>query len=335
MKKRQPEAEIDEQYEQLQAMVIGFQRSRIVLTAAELDLFTVVGEGETTAAEVADAIGTDLRATDRLMCALCALGLLRKTNDRFWNTPVSSRFLDRNSAEYMRNLGHRSNLWETWSTLTDAVRSGRTVLRRDLVTCDEEWLESFIAAMHFRARGRADAMVSGLDLRSVKRVLDLGGGSGVYAMAFARARDDIEVEVFDLPQVTPLTQRYVEEDGLDGQVTTRSGDYRSDPIGAGFDLVFLSAIVHANSPEENRALIAKCVEALNTGGRVIIDDFVMSEDRTRPGHGAIFALNMLVGTAAGDTYTESEISDWLTGAGITRVQRQETPFGTTQMIGWK
>ena len=335
MRKQRKRTEFQEEREQLQSTAVAFQRSRILLTAVELDLFTAVGEGEKTAGEVAAVAGTDPRATDRLMNALCALGLLKKSNGRYWNTPHASRFLVRGSPEYMANLAHFGNMWETWSTLTEAVKTGRTVLVRDLAGQDVGWFKSFIAAMHYRALERADRIVSGLDLSGIRRVLDLGGGSGVYAMAFARAGEGMEVVVFDLPAVVPLTEGYVRDAGLGDRIGIVAGDFRKDPLGGDYDLIFVSAIVHANSPDENRALVAKCSEALNPGGRIVIQDFIMSEDRTRPVHGAVFALNMLVGTARGDTYTESEVRGWFDAAGIARVVRYETPFGTTQMIGWK
>jgi predicted O-methyltransferase YrrM len=313
----------------------GFQRSRIILTAVELELFTAVGEGEKAAAEVAVAIDADPRATERLMNALCVLGYLKKTGDRYWNSPDAARFLVKGSPDYMGGLAHTNHLWDSWSTLTDAVRAGHTVHIREPAGRDEDWFEAFIAAMHYRARDHAEQLVAAMDLSGVHRVLDLGGGSGVYAMAFAGAVKEIEVVVFDQPQVVPLTERYVREVGLSDRITALSGDYRKDPMGGGYDLVFLSAIVHSNSPEENTDLVAKCVGALNPGGRVVIQDFIMAEDRTRPAHGALFALNMLVATARGDTYTEAEVKGWFGAAGITRIVRQETAFGTTQMIGWK
>ncbi|HMK38339.1 MAG TPA: methyltransferase, partial [Bacteroidota bacterium] len=126
---------------------------------------------------------------------------------------------------------------------------------------------------------------------------------------------------------------YVEREGLSGSVDTVAGDYLKDDLGKDFDLVFLSAIVHSNSPEENAELILKCARALRPGGAVVVQDFIMDEERVTPLHGALFALNMLVGTASGDTYTEGEVSAWMKGAGLSGVSRQGTPFGTSQIVG--
>jgi O-methyltransferase domain len=112
-----------------------------------------------------------------------------------------------------------------------------------------------------------------------------------------------------------------------------AGDYERDDLGQGFDLVFLSAILHSNSPQGNRDLIQKGVAALNPSGQLVVQDFIVDEGRGGPPFGVLFALNMLVGTEAGDTYTESEVQQWMLEAGLTRVARQDTPFGTSLIVG--
>ncbi|MDP3789539.1 MAG: methyltransferase, partial [Candidatus Omnitrophota bacterium] len=114
-----------------------------------------------------------------------------------------------------------------------------------------------------------------------------------------------------------------------------AGDYNNDDFGKGYDLVFLSAVIHKNSPEQNRALIRNSACALRGNGRIVIQDFIMGEDRTRPQWGAFFALNMLVATESGDTYTESEVRAWLKEAGFTGIVRKDTKFGTALIIGKK
>lgn len=316
-------------------MAVAFQKSRVLLTAYELDVFTVVGERNRSSAEVAQALGTAGRATDRLLNALCALGLLEKRAERFSNTPLAFRSLVRGKPDFMAGLKHVAHLWETWSTLTQAVRQGRSVVARPVDERGTEWLRAFIAAMHWRACQHAPDVVAALDLSGVSRVLDVGGGSGAYAMAFVRAKADLTAVVFDLFNVIPLTEEYIRQAGLSDRVKTVVGNYEVDPLGSGFDLVFLSAIIHSNSPDQNRALIRKGVEALTPNGQLVVQDFIMDEDRTSPAFGALFALNMLVGTEAGDTYTESEVRHWMEEAALRRIARQDTAFGTSLLVGRK
>ena len=316
-------------------LAYGFQSSRILLTAYELSVFTALDDAKKSSGEVAAAIGTDPRATDRLMNALCAMDLLVKKNGRFLNAPIAARYLVSGKPDFMAGLMHTAHLWTTWATLTDAVRAGSAVaIKRSVNKRGDVWLSAFIAAMHDRASKQASGIVSRMDLSGVSRVLDVGGGSGAFAMAFAEANRGITATVFDLPNVIPLTKKYVKQSfRAFHRVKFRTGDYLIDDLGKDFDLVFLSAIVHSNSMNENRNLIKKCSTALRRHGQVVIQDFIMNKDRTSPTHGAFFALNMLVGTKSGDTYSESEVRSWMEEAGLAEITRQDTPYGTTQIIG--
>ncbi len=323
----QDEMSIDE----IKRTAIGFQESRIILTAVELDLFSVLGKEMMTSTEVARSLGTDERATNRLMNALTAMGVLRKIESSFSNTEATARYLDRESPDYMAGLLHSAALWKSWSKLTQVVKEGEPAERER----DERDLKSFISAMHERAQNTAPKIVEMLDLSGVNEVLDVGGGSGAFSMTFVRSKRDIKATVFDLPDVIPLTRKYVQQEGLDDRIDTLAGDYKVDDFGRGYDLVFLSAIVHINSSEENQELIKKCANSLNPGGQVVVQDFIMDESRTTPGFGAIFALNMLVNTPSGDTYTESEVKGWLENAGLKSIERKDTRTVTSLIIGRK
>ncbi|MFB3852344.1 MAG: methyltransferase [Vicinamibacterales bacterium] len=314
-------------------LAMAFQRSRPLLTACELDVFTVLSDEWRTAEEIAAAVDADARATDRLLNALVALGLIYKANGRFANTPLAARFLVRGRPDFMAGLQHTSNMWDRWSTLTSAVRQGGAVGQEPIADRGQDWARPFIAAMHWRGRQQAPSVVNLIGVDGVGRVLDVGGGSGIFSMAFVRAAAGINAVVFDLPAVVPLAKNYIETEGFAAQVSVEPGDYLTDPLPSGFDLVLMSAVIHSNSPEENRLLVRKAAAALNSGGRVAIVDWVMSEDRTEPAIGALFALNMLVGTSAGDTYTESEVRRWMTDAGLTDILRREAPAGTSVMVG--
>ena len=321
--------------ERVRGLATAFQGSRVFLTAVELDLFSVLQDEERTSAEVASAIDASPRATDRLMNALVALGLLEKRGARFRNTPDGRRLLVRGRPEFMANLAHSNHLWDTWSGLTGVVRTGRPVPRGPIDSRGDDWLRSFIAAMHWRGGEAARAVLPLIDLEGVSRVLDVGGGSGVFSMAFVRQSAGVNAVVFDLPSVGPVARNYIRTAGLDGAIEVVEGDYTRDDLPGGFDLVFLSAIIHSNGPDENARLIAKAAKALSPGGRVVVVDWVMTPDRTAPAQGALFAINMLVGTDEGDTFTEAEVRAWMSEAGLARISRRDTPLGTTLMTGWR
>jgi len=317
----------------LRDLAMGFQQSRVLLTAVELRVFSLIGDAGLTSAELAGRAATNPRATDRLLNALCAMRLLAKRDGRFWNTPESRRYLDDGSPEYAAGLGHTASMWHTWSGLTDAVREGRPALRAAINDRGDAWLKPFIAAMHYRAAQQAPGVAALVGLDGVDRVLDVGGGSGAFAMAFAAKKPGLVAVVFDLPAVLPLTREYIAAADLTCCITTAVGDYLVDPLPAGFDLVFLSAVIHSNSAPENAALVKSCAAALNPGGRVAVVDWVMDEDRISPPAGAFFALNMLVATDHGDTFTEAEIRGWMAGAGLEPGPRIDTGSGTSIVIG--
>ncbi|MGE4296982.1 MAG: methyltransferase [Desulfovibrionaceae bacterium] len=319
--------------EDISAIAGAYQRCRVLLTAFELGVFTAIGGAALSARKVAERIGADARATERLLCALHVMGLVVREGGLFRNTAVSARCLCQGGDLYMSGLGHMARQYERWATLTPAVRAGGAVVPqgRD----DDQGREAFIAAMHARALETADALVARIGMDGVARVLDVGGGSGVYAMAMCRAASRVRATVFDLPQVTPLTRRYVAAGGFEARIGIVEGDYREAAFGEGFDLVFLSAIAHINSPEVNRSLLRRAYAALVPGGRIVVQDFIMDADRMRPAMGVFFALNMLVSTDAGDAYTEAEIRGWLEDAGCVGVERVETGPNTTMLIGHK
>lgn len=319
----------------LMEIATAFQKSRVLLTAFELDLFSALGNKRLDSAEVARMIGADAHATERLMNALCAMKLLHKDEGLFSVSTPAQKFLVKGQPGYMAGLAHTANLWNTWGTLTDAVRAGTAVEKASVAEHTDAWREAFIAAMHYRAMWHAPSVVSLLDTSEVKRLLDLGGGSGAYSMAFTRVREQISAFVFDLPQVIPLTKKYLREEGFEGKIETTAGDYLTDELGSDYDLIFLSAVIHSNAPEENKALIKKCAKSLAHGGQIIIQDFIMNEDRTSPAFGAFFALNMLVATPHGDTYTAADVRAWMKEAHITFAERKDTEIGTTLLIGRK
>jgi len=311
----------------------GFQESRVLLTAIELDLFTAVGNGGR-ADEVSARTGSHPRATEMLMNALVAMGWLNKQDGVFSNSAFSKRYFVAGSADDWRAATlHLAHLWRTWSTLTECVRAGTSVLRRDLAERDEEWTRAFIAAMHRNARARAPLVVKAVGTEGVNRMLDVGGGSGAYSIAFASAKENLVVDLLDLAEVIPIAQGHIENAGLADRIRTRQGDLCADKFGEGYDLVIVSAICHMLGAEENKDLLKRCFEALAPKGRVVIQDFILEPDRTAPKSATLFALNMLVGTRAGNTYTEAEYAAWLREAGFQDVRHVRLPGPSGLIIG--
>jgi len=319
----------------IQEIANKFRESRVLLTAIELGVFTVLDKKRLTSKEIAEQINTNERATDRLLNVLASMGFLHKKNGKFMNCTEASDYLVKGKDDYLGNLEHTISLWDRWGTLTEVVKTGKAVCKKEINDRGNEWLEDFIRAMHFRGVGQAKLHALLINLDGVKKMLDLGGGSGAYSMAFVEQNPNMKAVIFDLPNVIPLSKRYVAENGKSDKFTFIEGDYLRDDIGKGYDLIFLSAIIHINSYEENNMLIKRCADALNINGQLVISDFIMDEDRVNPEVGALFAINMLVGTSNGDTYTKTEITEWFTNAELNSIEIKNTNFGASLMIARK
>jgi 3-hydroxy-5-methyl-1-naphthoate 3-O-methyltransferase len=317
--------------DRLDQMIRGYMLSRCILTALELDIFTAVGEGAN-AQQIGTRIGANARAVGMLLNALVALGLLSKSGDDYKNTPESARFLVQGSKDNQRNgLLHTANIWHRWSTMTDAVRRGtRIPIQRD---DNPEWTSNFIAGMQRNAKDRAPLVVKALGTAGVGRVLDLGGGSGAYSIAFARACPDMQCEILDVAEVVPLTAEYVRQAGVLPQVSLRIGDMLQDDFGSGYDIIMLNAICHMFSEEQNRDIFRRAHQALAPNGRLVVQDFLLNSDKTGPQHAALFSLNMLVATDAGASYSEFEYTDWMKAAGFADVRRIDLPGPSDLIVG--
>ncbi|MCF8335898.1 MAG: methyltransferase domain-containing protein [Bacteroidales bacterium] len=321
--------------DELREIVRGFQKSRILLTAFELDIFTFIGEKSFTSETISKELELNKNATERLLNALVSLNILQKDNEYYSNTEDSLRFLSKDGPDYMAGLMHSSHLWHTWSHLTEVVKTGDVAQPENINERGEEWLEAFIHAMHDRGKKQAPSQISGIDLENVESVLDVGGGSGIFCMEFLNRKPGLKTAVFDLPKVVPISKKIVEEEGYTDRIEHYTGDFTVDELPKGFDLVFLSAIIHSNSYEMNEGLVKKCYNALNTGGKIVIQDWIMNDAKTEPLQGAIFSINMLVGVEGGDCYSENEVSTWMKNAGFTDISKVTLESGLGQMIGIK
>jgi len=311
--------------ESINALRQGFMTARVVLTAAELDLFSLLAHRPLTVSEVAAATGGDRRAMTILLDALSALGYLVKQDSSYQTEPSAASLLVRDCAQSMLPMVlHMGTLWQTWSRLTDIVlgkaeagRGGPGALHRDHI-------KAFIGAMHTVASKMAPAVVAAVNPAGISTMIDVGGGSGSYTLAFLQAAPGIRATLFDLPEVIDLAKERIEDEGMSARVTFIPGDFYSDPLPPGHDFAFLSAIIHQNGHEQNKALYGRIYEALRPGGRIVVRDHVMSPDRTQPLDGALFAVNMLVGTAGGSTYTFEEIADGLSSAGFSGIRQLQS-----------
>lgn len=301
--------------------VRNFMESRIILTGAELDIFTQIHRGLNTAEAIADKNRLDIRALTWLLDALVVYGFLEKANSTYQLTPDGLLLSSDHPESTLPMVLHMNELWDTWSHLTESVVQGKNPARVPRSQKSEKAANAFIGTMHVVGRGLSQKIANSLDLTLYHRLLDIGGASGTYTIAFLNKNPDLKSVIFDLKHVIPLAEAGIREAGLADRVEMVSGDFYNDELPKGCDLAMLSAIIHQNSPAQNLALYEKIYRALAPGGTILIRDHIMEENRTRPPAGAIFALNMLVGAEGGDTYTFQEVKSALESAGFADIRR--------------
>lgn len=311
-------------YDELVEKVRSAWQSRIILTAVELGVPDALALGAARASEVARRLGTDARGTELLLYACVPLGLVAKTGERFSNSPLAEEYLVRDAPTYRGSgLRHHANLWKSWSGLTDVVRAGRPEAAESERPRDE--YHDYVRAMYDFGWERAQALAQAIDLSGVSRMLDLGGGPGSFAVAFCARNPEMEAVVLDKPPALEVAAEIVERHGQGERVKTKAGDFLTDDIGHGYDLVLVSQIIHSFGEKQNRLILGKASDALTPGGMLVLMDFFLEDDRASPPMPAIFAINMLVNTAGGRTYTWSEVEAWLGEIGFGDIRRQAIP----------
>lgn len=298
----------------------AYQDSQALLAAAELGVFEQLEAGPKSARQIADALSLDKRGAEVLLNALAAQQLLIKAGDEFSLPEDVQPLLSPGSeATVLPMIRHQVTCAHRWDRLAEVVRAGQQA--RDIQTAmDDVERRAFIHAMHVIGRQMADRIVALLDIADYHRALDVGGASGTYTIAMLKASPDIHVTLFDLPAVIEMAQERLVDEGLPERVDLVGGDFYSDDLPDGHDLVLLSAIIHQNSRQQNRDLYAKCYAALDPDGVIVIRDIIMDDSHTQPPGGAQFAINMLVGTEGGGTYSFAEIQEDLEACGFGGVE---------------
>lgn len=313
--------------------VRGFQVACVITAAADLDLFAAIEGGSATAAVIAGRINADPHATEVLLDALAALGLLVKQNESFRIPSEIAELLTEDSpTSILPGVRHQANCLRRWAQLARVVRTGRPADRVPSIRGETADCESFIGAMNNFSEAVAPQVVAKLMPMRFERMLDIGGASGTWTIAFLLAVPDATAVLFDLPQVVPLARERLARAGMADRVTVVAGDYNIDPMPGGADFAWLSAIAHQNSREQNRALYAKIRAALTPHGVLVIRDVVMDACRTQPAAGALFAVNMLVGTEGGGTFTFDEFREDLESAGFADVRFLHRDDGMNSLV---
>ena len=292
--------------------------------AVKLDIFTTIGDGSMSGQTVAQKIGADADAVERLLNALAAMGLLEKKNDIYLNVDAAGRFLRKDSKAYLGfMILHHHHLVDSWSKMDEAVLTGKPVRTRSSFN-DESVREAFLMGMFNNAMLQAPQLVETFDLSACQILLDMGGGPGTYAIHFCLKNPQLQAVVFDLPTTKPFAEKTIAQFGLNDRISFMAGDYVTEAMQGQYDVVWMSHILHGEGPADCKNMIQKAAMMLTSGGMLLLHDFILDDTRDGPLFATLFSLNMLLGTPEGRSYTEQEFVDMMKQAGLSDIQR--TPY---------
>ena len=289
----------------------GFWPSRVLLTANNLRIFDHLRKASS-AAELAGIIHCDARATEILLDAVAGLGLLKKSAGKYRNAYLANRLLVSGVPLYQGDiLRHADHLWENWSNLDEIVRTGLPS-RRSFEA------DAFIRGMHNVAVLKAPDVIKTINLKGVNKALDLGGGPGTYSMELAKKVKS--VTLFDLTSTVAIAKDIIGRTKF-RNISYIEGDFLVDDIGDGYDLVFISQVLHSFSEATNIKVLEKVYNALTPDGIIVIQEFFLEKNRTEPLPGSLFSVNMLVNTHGGRAYSVQEMKGWLSLLGFKKIKQ--------------
>ena len=313
----------------------SFQISRILFTSLELDIFSKIGNESKTLHQIATESNLNENPLGRLLNALVNLGFLEKKDDLYLNKVDTLLYLSNDSPNYLGNLMHIASLWDMWSDLTYSIKEGKPRKYKNLWEKDEKWLESFILSTFNDAKQYANQIVPSIPLTNSLKMLDLGAGSGIYSIEFAKLYPKISIIAYDLPQVIPITQKFIDRSGYKDRISTYGGDFTKDEIGVGYDFIFISDVLSEYPYRTTLDLLKKAYNALNFGGVIAVFETMYNDERTGPKEAIMQSLNMLVNTMGGDVLNDTDIWFALREAWFDDLYKINTDFGKSLVIAFK
>jgi 3-hydroxy-5-methyl-1-naphthoate 3-O-methyltransferase len=317
--------------------VLGAQA---LTTGVELDIFTIISEGNRTPKEVARRAKASQRGVRMLMDALTGMGYLNKRGETYGLEPISDKFLVSGKPTYMGSFASTTSLTRPgWAQLGEVVKTGKPVAAVDAEEAGKEFFPKLVAILFPGSYAAARSALAGIPAKTAKKlyqVLDVAAGSGAWSIPFAQANKDTRVTVVDFPEVTPITREFTAKFGVADQYDYIEENLRHADFGKNqYDLVILGHIIHSEGEKWGKNLIKKCYRALKEGGLLLIAEMVPNDTRTGPVMPLLFGLNMLVHTADGDVFTMKEYRQWLKGVGFKRVTTIDAPSPSPLILATK
>ncbi len=314
----------------------GYWSACALHAAVKLNIFTLVSNSPSDSQDISQQTGSDERSMAMLLNALSAMGLLEKDGDLFSAPPFTTTYLSRDSEKYLGHIiMHHHHLMTNWARLDEAVDKGSPLRINSSRTDDETTRESFLMGMFNLASLAAPLVVPAINLSGHRNLLDLGGGPGTYAIHFCLHNPELQAVVFDLPTTRHFAESSIARFDLSNRISFASGNIITDDIGYGFDTVWISHLLHSEGPKGAELMLNKAARSLLPGGRLIVQEFILDDNHASPLFPALFSLNMLLGTESGQSYSQVELTELMSLAGVRDITRLplNLPNGAGIMMG--
>lgn len=309
----------------------AYQRTEALKAAIELEVFTAIGEGNATPAEIAKRCDASERGTRILCDFLCIMGFLNKEDNRYALTQDSAIFLDQRSPAYVGGITEfisTEKLTDNFRNFAAVVRHGGSLDTEGGTVSHENpiWVK-FARAMVPMMAMPAQAMAKLVDPTANQKlkILDIAAGHGIFGISFATSNKQAEVVALDWPKVLEVAKENAEKAGVKDHYSTIEGSAFEVDFGSGYDLILLTNFLHHFDPSTCETLLRKVHAALADGGRAVTLEFVPNEDRISPPDAAAFSVMMLGSTPSGDAYTFSELEQMFANAGFSRSENHDLP----------
>ncbi len=297
----------------------AFYGSCILFTASDLGVFKVLDDhGTADLVSISKEIDGDLRGTRLLLDGCVAVGLITKDGELYSNTAETAAFLvPGKPGDLSGAIRYNRDVYSAWGKLPELVKSGVPVESPELHLGDDAArTRAFVMSMHGRAMGIGQMLIPMLDLKDCRNLLDIGGGSGAYAILSAQNNQALSCTVMDLPAVSAIAAELVEAAGVADRVKCVAGDYHDAEFPVGNDVVNILGVLHQESPEYILDILKRSYDALVPGGKINILDMMTDETRCSPPFSALFAVNMALTAENGWVFSSKDMEEWLTDAGF-------------------
>src|ERR1051325_2637982 len=309
----------------------AYQQTEALKAAIELEIFTAIGEGNRTAADIAKRCGASERGTRILCDFLCIMHFLNKEGNQYSLTPDAAIFLDNRSPAYLGGVTEfisSRELMEGYTNFAEVVRRGGTLMTEGgTVAPDNPIWVKFARGMAPMMAMPAQLMAKLVDpaANSKLKILDIAAGHGLYGIEFAKNNPQAEVVALDWASVLEVAKENAQAAGVADRYSVIPGSAFDVDYGSGYDLVLLTNFLHHFDPSTNEKLLRKVHAALADGGRAVTLEFVPNDDRITPPEAASFSVTMLGSTPSGDAYTFAELERMFANAGFSGSELHPLP----------